>query len=48
MHIEEILASPALWVVVAAASELIGMSRMKDNSIIQLIFRVLHVLKTKK
>ena len=48
MHVEEILANPALWVVVAAASELIGMSKLKDNSIIQLIFRVLHVLKTKK
>jgi hypothetical protein len=48
MHIEEILASPALWVVVAAASELIGMSKMKDNSIIQLIFHVLQILKSKK
>ena len=48
MHIEEILASPALWVVIAAASELIGMSKMKDNSIIQLIFHVLQILKSKK
>jgi len=48
MHIEEILSSPALWVVVAAASELIGMSKMKDNSIIQLIFHVLQILKSKK
>tara|TARA_S200002703_G_scaffold315_1_gene575 strand:+ start:181 stop:327 length:147 start_codon:yes stop_codon:yes gene_type:complete len=48
MHIEEILANPALWVVIAAASELIGMSKLKDNSIIQLIFHVLQILKAKK
>jgi len=35
---------------VAAASEIIGMSKMKDNSVIELILRVLTILfpKTKK
>ena len=37
MNIEEILGHPAFWVVVAAASELIGMSKLKDNSLIQFL-----------
>lgn len=48
MNLEEILGHPAFWVVVAAASELIGMSKMKDNSVIQLIFTALRALKGKK
>jgi hypothetical protein len=48
MNVEEILSHPAFWVVVAAASELIGMSRLKDNSIIQLVFTALRAIKGKK
>ena len=48
MHIEQILAHPAFWVVIAAASELIGMSSLKDNSLIQLLFTALRSLKAKK
>lgn len=48
MNIEEILAHPAFWIVVAAASELIGMSKLKDNSVFQLLFTVLRTLKPKK
>ena len=48
MHIEQILSHPAFWVVVAAASELIGMSSLKDNSLIQLLFTALRSLKAKK
>jgi len=48
MHIEQILSHPAFWVVVAAASELIGMSSLKDNSVIQLLFTALRSLKGKK
>jgi hypothetical protein len=44
----EFLSHPAFWVVVAAASELIGMSSLKSNSIIQLVFQVLNLLKAKK
>jgi hypothetical protein len=39
---------PAFWVVVAAASELIALSPLKDNSIIQLVFHALRTLKGKK
>ena len=48
MGIEDVLAHPAFWIVVAAASELIGMSKLKDNSVVQLLFTVLRSLKAKK
>jgi len=48
MSIEEVLANPAFWIVVAAASELIGMSKLKDNSVLQLLFTALRSLKEKK
>jgi hypothetical protein len=48
MNVEEILSHPAFWIVVAAASELIGMSKLKDNSVVQLLFSVLRSLKAKK
>jgi len=43
--IESVLNSPATWIVVAAASELIGISRLKSNSIIQLVFQGLQMLR---
>jgi len=39
---------PAFWIVLAAASELIALSPLKDNSIIQLVFHALRALKGKK
>jgi hypothetical protein len=48
MGIEEILASPITWIVIAAASEVIALSPMRDNSVIQLIFHALRALKGKK
>jgi hypothetical protein len=39
---------PAFWVVIAAASELIALSPLKDNSIIQLVFHALRSIKGKK
>ena len=44
----DFLTHPAFWIVVAAASELIAMSPMKDNSIIQLLFTVLRTVNSKK
>jgi len=44
----EFLQHPAFWIVVAAASELIALSPLRSNSVIQLVFQVLAVLKTKK
>jgi len=48
MHIEEILASPITWIVIAAASEIIALSPLKDNSMIQLVFHALRSIKAKK
>lgn len=41
----EILASPIFWIVVAAASEIIALTKLKSNSIVQLIFQALNGLK---
>ena len=42
------LAEPWFWIVVTAASEIIGMSKLKDNSVLQLVFHALESLKPKK
>jgi hypothetical protein len=39
---------PAFWIVLAAASELIGLSPLKSNSIIQLVLRALYSIKPGK
>jgi hypothetical protein len=44
----DFLSHPAFWICVAAASELIALSPLKDNSIIQLVFHALRALKGKK
>jgi len=44
----DFLSHPAFWVIVGAASEIIGMSPLKSNSVIQLIFQALNLLKAKK
>ena len=44
----EFLSHPAFWIVVAAASELIALSPLKSNSIVQLVFQVLNLLRVKK
>ena len=42
------LQHPAFWIVVAAASELIALSPLKSNSIVQLVFQALYALKPGK
>lgn len=44
----DFLSHPAFWIVVAAASELIALSPLKSNGIVQLVFQVLDLLKAKK
>lgn len=44
----EFLNSAEFWIIVAAVSEIIALSPLKDNSIIQLILRSLYTLKGKK
>jgi hypothetical protein len=44
----DFLTHPAFWICVAAASELIALSPLKDNSVIQLVFHALKAIKAKK
>ena len=44
----EFLQHPAFWIVLAAVSELIGMSNLKSNSIIQLVLQALYAIKPGK
>ena len=43
-----VLESAIFWIVVAAASEIIALSPLKDNSIIQLVLHAINSLKGKK
>ena len=44
----ELLQNPIFWIVVTAASEIIGMSKLKDNSIIELVLHTLMRFKPKR
>ena len=45
----EFLNSPIFWVVVAALSEIIGMTpRLKENSILQLVMKAVYAMKPGK
>jgi hypothetical protein len=44
----DFLSHPAFWICVAAASELIALSPLRDNSIIGLVFRALRAIQEKK
>jgi hypothetical protein len=41
----EFLHHPAFWIILGAASEVIALSPLKDNSIIQLVFTALRAIK---
>ena len=41
----DFLSEPWFWILVTAASELIGISKLKDNSIIELIINTVMKLK---
>lgn len=42
---QEILTNPITWIVIAAASEIIALSPLKDNSIIQVVLKAVLQLK---
>lgn len=44
----DFLTHPAFWIIVAAISELIALSPLKSNSIIQLVLQILTLIKAKK
>ena len=41
----DLFSNPIFWVVVTAVSEIIGMSKLRDNSIIELVLHTLMRLK---
>ena len=43
----DLLSNPIFWIVVTAASEIIGMSKWRDNSIIELVLHTLMRFKPK-
>ena len=45
---EDILTSPITWIVIAALSEIIGISPLKDNSVIQLVLKAINSIKPVK
>jgi len=45
---EDMFTHPAFWILYAAASEIIGLSPLKDNTVVQFVFHVLGRLKPKK
>ena len=47
MTMSDLLTNPIFWIVVTAASEIIGMSKLRDNSIIELVLHTLMRFKPK-
>ena len=43
----ELFSNPIFWAAVALASEIVGAAKLKQNSVIQLIFETLQKMKTK-
>tara|TARA_R100001463_G_scaffold124943_1_gene182150 strand:- start:259 stop:414 length:156 start_codon:yes stop_codon:yes gene_type:complete len=43
----ELFSNPIFWAAVALASEIVGASKLKQNSVIQLIFENLQKMKSK-
>jgi len=44
----EFINHPAFWIVLAAASELIALSPLKSNSLVQLLLQALYAIKPGK
>jgi hypothetical protein len=44
----EIISSPITWIVIAAASEIIALTPLKSNSVVQLILQAIYAVKPKK
>tara|TARA_S200002703_G_scaffold107783_1_gene93647 strand:- start:95 stop:238 length:144 start_codon:yes stop_codon:yes gene_type:complete len=44
----DFLSHPAFWIIVGAASEIIALSPLKSNSIVQLVLQALYAVKPAK
>ena len=45
---DQVLHSAITWIVVAAASEIIALTPLKSNSIVQLVFTALRAMKPRQ
>jgi hypothetical protein len=45
---EDIFSNPITWIIIAAASEIIALTPLKENSVLQLLFKALNSIKPKK
>lgn len=45
---EDIISSPITWIIVAALSEIIALTPLKSNSVIQLLLSAAKSIKPKK
>jgi hypothetical protein len=45
---QDIISNPITWIVIAAASEIIALTPLKSNSVIQLILQAVYAVKPKK
>jgi hypothetical protein len=45
---EDFLANPITWIIIAAASEVIALTPLKSNSVVQLLFSALRAIKPQK
>ena len=48
MIMENIISNPITWIIIAAASEIIALTPLKSNSVVQLIFSALKSIKPAK
>jgi|TARA_B100000035_G_scaffold119634_1_gene101464 hypothetical protein len=44
----DILSRPETWIIIAALSEIIALSPLKDNSVVQLIMTAINSIKPAK
>ena len=47
MNFSDVLSSPITWIIITALSEIIGTSKLKQNSVLALIFDTLKKMKPK-
>jgi hypothetical protein len=48
MEILALITHPAFWIVIAAAEELIALSPLKENSLIQILFKAVRSIRPSK
>lgn len=45
---DQILHSPITWIIVAALSEIIALTPLKENSVLEMVLRLINQIKPKK